>query len=415
MLPEGEFHMLRDLYRQGLSISEIARQTGYNRRTVSKYVNAKVPPVSRKPSAKPSKLDSYKDYIIQRLNSGPLTACRIYREIQDRGFTGKYTIVKDFVRKVRPPSSVPAVYRFETKPGKQAQADWAECGRIEIDGNIQKLYCFNMVLGYSRMVYAEFTLSIDTPTLIQCHLNAFNFFGGYPEEILYDNMKQIVIKRAMKSSDSEWNTQFEQFFMHYGFVPRLHRPYRPQTKGKIENTVGFVKRDFFMGSSFSSFSDINNQLLSWLSRVNKRVHGTTYEIPAERFKQEKLKAFDGVPSYIVIRELIRKISRDSHVSYNGNRYSVPYIYAGREARVQIKRDRIGIFVGLEKVCEHEILTGSHRISRNKEHFRGLLSEILKENKAKSNQSSPILRFSDPVVESRPLSVYEEFSEGFSHE
>ena len=100
---------------------------------------------------------------------------------------------------------------------------------------------------------------------------------------------------------------------------------------------------------------------------------------------------------------------------NGNRYSVPYIYAGREARVQIERDRIGIFVGLEKVCEHEILTGTHRISRNKKHFRGLLSEILKENKAKSNQSSPILRFSDPVVESRPLSVYEEFSEGFSHE
>jgi hypothetical protein len=83
--------------------------------------------------------------------------------------------------------------------------------------------------------------------------------------------------------------------------------------------------------------------------------------------------------------------------------------------VQIERDRIGIFVGLEKVCEHEILTGSHRISRNKEHFRGLLSEILKENKAKSNQISPILKFSDPVVESRPLSVYEEFSEGFSHE
>ena len=102
MLPEGEFHMLRDLYRQGLSISEIARQTGYNRRTVNKYVKAKVPPVSRKPSAKPSKLDSYKDYIIQRLNSGPLTACRIYREIQDKVFTGKYTIVKDFVRQNRP-------------------------------------------------------------------------------------------------------------------------------------------------------------------------------------------------------------------------------------------------------------------------------------------------------------------------
>jgi len=415
MLPEGEFHMLRDLHRQGLSISEIARQTGYNRRTVSKYVKAEAPPTTRKPSIKPSKLDAYKDYIIQRLNCGPLTASRIYREIQDMGFTGKYTILKDFIRKVRPPSGVPAVYRFETEPGKQAQADWAECGRIEIDGKIQKLYCFNMVLGYSRMIYAEFTLSIDTPTLIQCHLNAFSFFGGYPEEILYDNMKQIVIKRSMKSTDSEWNSQFEEFFRHYGFVPRLHKPYRPQTKGKIENTVGFVKRDFFMGSSFCSFSDINNQLRSWLNRVNKRIHGTTYEIPAERFKHENLKSLDPIPPYTVIREAIRKISRDSYVSYNGNRYSVPYIYAGREARVQIEDHGLIIFVGSEKVCEHVFLTGSHRISRNKEHFRGLLSEVFKENKARSNQASPILRFSDPVVESRPLSVYEEFSEGGSHE
>jgi transposase len=415
MLPTGEFFMIKDLYRQGWSISEIARHTGYNRRTVSKYAKAKVPPVSKKRSAKPSKLDAFKDYIIQRLNSDPLTASRIYREIRDMGFTGKYTIVKDFIRKVRPPKSVLAVYRFETEPGRQAQADWAECGRIEIDGKVQKLYCFNMVLGYSRMTYAEFTLSIDTPTLIQCHLNAFDFFGGYPEEILYDNMKQIVIKRTMRSSDSEWNTQFEQFFMHYGFAPRLHRPYRPQTKGKIENTVGFVKRDFFMGSSFCSFSDINNQLRSWLNRVNRRIHGTTFEIPAERFKLENLTSLDGVPPYTIIREVTRIISRDSHISYNGNHYSVLYKYAGREARVQIEGNRIRILVGSEKVCEHEILTGSHRVSRNKEHFKGLLSEILLENKTRSNRSSPILKFSDPVVESRPLSVYEKFSEGCSHE
>jgi transposase len=415
MLPAGEFLMLRDLYRQGLSISEIARQTGYNRRTVSKYSKATVPPVFKKRSAKPSKLDGYKDYIIQRLNSGPLTASRIYREIQDKGFTGKYTIVKDFVRKVRPPSGVPAVYRFETEPGKQAQVDWAECGRIEIDGDIRKLYCFNMVLGYSRMMYSEFTLSIDTSTFIQCHLNAFNFFEGCPEEILYDNMKQVVIKRAMKSTDSEWNPQFEQFFRHYGFIPRLHRPYRPQTKGKIENTVGFVKRDFFLGGSFCSFSDINNQLHGWLNRVNNRIHGTTFEIPAERFKSENLKAIDGIPPFSSIRELTRKISRDSYISYIGNRYSVPYKYAGREARVQIEGNRLSILVGLEKVCEHEILAGSHRISRDKEHFRGLLSEVLKENKARSNRNSPILRFSGPVVEARPLSVYDKFSEGFGHE
>jgi hypothetical protein len=117
----------------------------------------------------------------------------------------------------------------------------------------------------------------------------------------------------------------------------------------------------------------------------------------------------------VIRESARKISRDSHISYNGNRYSVPYKYAGREARVQIEGSRLRIIVGSDKVCEHEILAGSHRVSRNKEHFKGLLSEVLLENKARSSRTSPVLRFKDPVVESRPLSVYEKFSGGGCHE
>ena len=233
---------MKDLYRQGLSISEISKITGYNRRTVRKYAKTSVPPTSKKRKRKSSKLDNYKDYIISRLNAHPLTASRIYREIKDEGFAGKYTIVKDFVRSVRPKIGVPAVYRYETKPGKQSQVDWGECGKIEIDGKIRKLYCFAMVLGYSRMRYVEFTLSIDAPTFIQCHLNAFDFFGGYTEEILYDNIKQIIIKRAIKSTESEWNSQFEQFFRHFGFTPRLCRPYRPQTKGKIESTIGFVKR-----------------------------------------------------------------------------------------------------------------------------------------------------------------------------
>jgi len=114
----------------------------------------------------------------------------------------------------------------------------------------------------------------------------------------------------------------------------------------------------------------------------------------------------------VTREVSRKISRDSFVSYNGNRYSVPYKYAGREARVQIEGRRLRIFAGSDKVCEHEILAGSHRVSRDKEHFRGLLSEVLLENKSRSNRGSPVLRFNDPVVESRPLSVYEKFSGGY---
>ena len=265
-----------------------------------------------------------------------------------------------------------------------------------------------MVLGYSRMRYAEFTLRIDVHTLIQCHINAFGYFGGYPQELLYDNITQIVKKRAPKSSDSTWNSHFQDFFEHCGFIPRLCRPYRPQTKGKIERTVGFVKRDFFMGGSFTSFTDLNSQLQKWLSRVNSIPNGTTHEIPIERFNQEKLQMLANVPPYHNHREEIRKISRDSFISYLGNLYSVPYRYAGMTARLQISDLNLKIIVGSDEVCTHEIQSGHGKAVRVKEHFKGLLSEILKQNCSLRDRNPSILRFVDTDVEHRPLSVYDQF-------
>jgi transposase len=412
MIEMEDWFMIRELYAQGLNITAISDKTGYDRKTVKKYLDLTTIPEPKQRAKKESKLDKFKEYIVKKLHEGPFTAVRLFREIQERGFTGKRTIVRDFVRKVRPEYGVQAVLRYETKPGVQAQIDWSEFGIVEIDGKNLKLYCFNMVLGYSRMRYIEYTLSIDVYTLIQCHLNAFRYFGGYTKEILYDNMKQIVITRALKSSDSEWNTKYEDFFRHYGFIPRLCRPYRAQTKGKIENNVGYVRRDFFLGGSFSSLADMNSQTLTWLARVNSDLHGTTHEIPLERLKAEGLKPIDGVPEYLVIREEARKISRDCFISYLGNKYSVPYRFAGREATLQIFDGKFRVIVGGEQACEHEILVGSCRVSRIKDHFKGLLSEIMKENKATMNKSGQsILKFESLEVEKRSLSVYEALSEG----
>ena len=400
--------MLRDLFNENLSISEIARQTGHDRKTIRKYINSETPPLRKERHKKPGKLDPFKDYITRRLDEHPFSALRLYREIQDQGFTGKYGIVKNFIREIRPKMDVPAIYRYETKPGVQAQVDWAECGKIEIDSKIRKLYCFTMILGFSRMRFAEFTLQTDVFTLIQCHKNAFDYFGGYPQEILYDNMKQIVLDRKQVSSESKWNQKFEDFFKHYGFIPRLCRPYRPQTKGKIESTVKFVKRDFFMGGNFTSFSDINQKLQQWLLRVNSSIQGTTHEIPAEKLKHENLNRLDEVTPYQITKEESRKISPDSHLSYLGNKYSVPYKFAGRTARLQICDTYFSVFVGNELICRHEIIPGHGRVSRNKEHFKGLLSEILKHNSAPKSKCENVIRFDDPDVEKRPLSVYEAF-------
>ena len=134
-----------------------------------------------------------------------------------------------------------ATVRFETMPGKQGQMDWGffEEHTVYEDGKWKKLYCFLMVLGCSRMRYIEFVTDMSTNTLIRCHQNAFRYFGGYPEEILYDNMKQVVVKRLLKQEDSTLNRQFEDFAGFYGFKPILCRPYRGQTKGKVERTVQF--------------------------------------------------------------------------------------------------------------------------------------------------------------------------------
>jgi len=372
-------------------------------------INSETPPMRNKRSRDPGKIAPFKEYIISRLNEHPLSASRIYREILEKGFTGKYGIVKNFVREVRPKIEVPAVYRYETKPGVQGQVDWAECGQIEIDGQIRNLYCFTMVLGFSRMRFAEFTLQIDVFTLIQCHLNAFRYFGGYSQEILYDNMKQIVLYRKPVSSDSTWNPKFEDFFKHCGFIPRLCRPYRPQTKGKIESMVKFVKRDFFMGGKFISFSDLNSQLQQWLLRVNSTIQGTTHEIPFERLKLEGLDQIVGVLPYDIIKAESRKISRDAILSYLGNGYSVPYRFVGRTARLQIHDTTFSVFVGIELVCRHEIVPGHGKVSRNKDHFKGLLSEILTQNSVSRVKGQNVICFEDPEVEQRSLSVYEVFS------
>jgi transposase len=410
MLDLEEFHMMRDLKKEGLNVSQIAEKMGCDRKTVRKYLSAQALPAAQTRKTKPTKLDKFQEYIQQRITEYPLSAARIYREIRERGYEGQYTTVKNYIRTIRPPQSTLAVLRYETPPGVQIQVDWADCYWIEVDGQVRKVYCFSMVLGFSRMRYMEFTLSTDVYTLIKCHLNAFEYFGGYTEEMLYDNIKQVIIKRAIRPKENVWNLKFEDFFTYYGFIPRLCKPYCPHTKGKIENSIGYMKRDFLLGGTFSSFDDMNRQLRKWIDRVNGEVHGTTNEIPFERLKLENLKSITVRPLYQVRREESRKVSRDSYVSYQGNRYSVPYQYAGRSVTLEIQADKITIRQGPDVLCSHELIPGHSRMVRQKEHFKGLLSLAMKCNSQSRKLSKPPFRIIGPEVEHRPLSIYDSFSE-----
>src|SRR5581483_1832853 len=254
MLKAEQWMDIKDLHRQGLSQREIARRTGLSRNTIAKVLSQKTPAVFQKPT-RPSCLDPYKPYLTERWQHYGLRAPRLLQEIQAQGYTGSINLVQRFLKTLREEYSVrtKATVRFETPPGQQAQADWAYVG----EDSAGKIYAFIMVLAFSRLLYVEFTRSMETDTLIRCHQNAFAFFGGVPASVLYDNMSQV------RKPGGGWNPLFADFAAHYGFVIKTHQVRRPRTKGKVERMVDYLKDNFLKGRRFAGFDDLVGQGRLW--------------------------------------------------------------------------------------------------------------------------------------------------------
>jgi transposase len=195
MMKIGGFFMIREFYLKGWTIKAISEETGFDPK-IRKYITQESLPSKKMVDPKGSKLDPYKPYILQRVKEGTTNCEVLLDEIEALGYTGKLTILRDFVRPFRESPKKQATLRFETPPGKQAQMDWAHVGRYEVNGELKEIYAFVMVLGYSRMKYVEFTISMDLETLMGCHMSAFSYFNGVPEQILYDNMKTAVTKHT---------------------------------------------------------------------------------------------------------------------------------------------------------------------------------------------------------------------------
>lgn len=362
---------IRADHQKGLSYSEIARKYNIDRRTAKKYAKSNSRPEYVLTESKPSKLDPYKAQITLWLEEAPYSAMRIWEKVREQGFEGGYTTVKHYVRGKKEQLNEQATVRFETMPGLQAQVDWAffEDYRVHEGGEEKKLYCFLMILGYSRMRYIEFVTDMSTDTLIRCHINAFRYFNGYPEEILYDNMKQVVIKRLMKQEESTLNRQFEDFAGFYGFKPILCRPYRGQTKGKIERTVRYVRENFLVGIRYRSLNDLNGQALAWCNKINGKAHGTTGEIPFERMKKERLNPL--LREYIIDKINLRRVQKDCLISYGGNQYSVPAEYTGKDVAVVSLGNTLAIYHEGKQVAIHRLSYQKKDMIVNPIHYQRL--------------------------------------------
>jgi hypothetical protein len=247
--------------------------------------------------------------------------------------------------------------------------DWSDFGWVEFDGKRMKIWCFSMVLGYSRTLYIEFSHSQNLICLGQAHKNAFRYFGGVTDTILYDNMKTVVLSR--EADKIQWNPQFMDFASFYGFIPRLCLPGRKETKGKVERPFSYIRSSFFVGTDFSGLSDLNEKARNWLDNIaNTRIHATTQAIPLDRLKEEKLHSLrDG--DYILEQSETRRSSKDCYISFDGNRYSIPYQYSCRDLTVKIRGQELHIFYGNQLIATHRLSYQKGQMVTDSQHFLGI--------------------------------------------
>jgi transposase len=328
---------IRTLSNQGLGIKSIARQLAISRNTVRKYLNTTEAP-KRRPGQRPNQALAPFLADIDALLDKELIGDRILEELRKKGYVGSvrtfYRHLKRLQANRRP---VIAVERFETPPGKQAQFDWSQYS-VLIGGLLTKVYIFNLILGFSRFRHYFASLEVTQAAIFEALEDSFKHLGGVPRQILFDNPKAIVIRPR---PDLIWNPRFLEFAGTYGFTPIACWPYRPQTKGKVENPFRYLEEHFIKANSFLNWLEFTTRLAEFETDVvNVRIHGTTQERPVDRLTLER-------PELIVLprhrfisqHEIFRKVSGDCLVAYGGSRYSVPWMYAGKMVWVRSAQGR----------------------------------------------------------------------------
>jgi transposase len=289
MIHYQTYCQIRHLFTEKrLSLREIARELKLDFKTVCKW--AKRESFQKAPCPKrDSKLDPFKGQIVRLLERHPYSARQIFQQIKEAGYGGQYTIVKAFVRQVRPKPR-PAFLTLHFEPGQCAQVDWGCAGSVAVGSTRRRLSFFLMVLAFSRKMYLEFTLAETMEHFLSCHQRAFEYFNGVVRQVWVDNCKVAVLSRGEDGS-VVFNPHYLDFANHHGFQIRACGVGQPQEKGRVENGVAYVKKNFLNGLELSDFKSINPAARHWLDQIaNVRIHGQTQKMPQELFAQEKLKS-----------------------------------------------------------------------------------------------------------------------------
>jgi len=359
--------------RDGLNISQISNELGLDQRTVARWASEKRY-LPRRAATRASKLDPYKNDIIQMLEKHPYSGKQIFQIIRENGFNGGITILTDYVRKVRPPKTKPFL-KLVFAPGECAQVDWGSYGTVRVGSTTRRLSFFVMVLCHSRMMYIEFTVSQTMEHFLGCHQNAFQFFGSVPQKIMVDNLKSAVLKRTIGKAPI-FNPRYLDFAEYYGFTIVPCNVGKGNEKGQVENGVGYVKKNLLNGLDIPGFKIMKPVAQNWLDTIaNIRTHGETGKRPVDMFQEEKpsLQPLPVEPYDIGVVKQARA-SRQFRVTLDSNRYSVPAQLAGVGLTVKMYPDRLCFYYDNKLVARHVRSYDRRRDFEHPDHPKVLLAQ-----------------------------------------
>lgn len=322
----------------GATRTEIAAEAGCDWRTARKYLSEDAPSgPPRAPSragTQPRAVDPFAGVIDAWLGEEPALRASVIHErlVADYGFTGHYQRIKLYVREARvrleleadPCSRPPALHRrSETLPGAQAQVDWGDEGMIETPTGRRKVYSFHMTLSYSRDPFVCFTHAQDLATFFDCHRRAFAHFGGVPATIVYDRTKTVVRRHVAPRQAVPLHPQAAAFAAHYGFEIDVLAARRPTGKGRVERQVLIAREHVLAGRRFTTLAEFDAAFARWVPIRRSQVHRIHGEVIGHRAARDHA-ALGPVPArpLLVSESHLRRVGRDSMISFEGTHYSV---------------------------------------------------------------------------------------------
>lgn len=397
----------RMFFDEKMAIAQIARRLGMDRKTVRRWVRTQWKPYQRAVKEE-TLLTAHADFLRERASQVQYSAQILFQELRRlRGYRGSYETVKRFVAPLRELqlAAEATQTRFETPPGQQSQIDWGQT-QVPFRSGRRTVHFFVLTLGYSRRGFYWPSADERMAQFLDAHERAFEHFGGHTREHLYDRTRCVCYPDG--DGRVVWNPTFKSFAEYWGFEPRRCRPYRAQTKGKVESGVKYIKHNFLPGREFIDIVDLTEQLRDWNATIaDVRIHGTTHERPIDRFvaEQPSLVPMASQRSFAQEGRRSRIVASDYLVSFRTNRYSVPFQLIGQTVELQAREGQLTIYHRDRCVAEHPMLEGQYQLRILPEHGPGAIARNARHRFGLAGAVNAVPYHND--VEVRDLSLYEQ--------